>query len=121
MMEPQPPAWWEPPKETFPPSRPPQLPSRPRYRELRPVRWPMVMLGIGGALVWFVVVGIAASASRGTLLAGTLAAVALASVVTWVLAWKGDVGLSIGVAVIVGFVLAVTMTLGGSWAFSTVS
>jgi hypothetical protein len=78
----------------------------------------MVMLGIVSAVLWFVVVAIA---SWGAPLAGALAGVFAGALATGVLAWKGDVGLSIGTGIIVGFVLSLTMVIGSSSVFASLN
>ena len=107
MRETQPPDWWQPPAA-------PVRESRPVYREPRPVRWSMVLLGVVASVIWYVVVAIASS---GVLLPGILAGMLVGGAVTAVLAWRGDPGLSIGVAIMVGFVLSLTILIEGSSLF----
>jgi hypothetical protein len=114
VREPQPPPWWQPPREPLVPAGP----VRPQYREVRPVRWPMVGLGVACGVLWFAVVAIASS---GALLAGVLAGLFAGTAATAVLAWKGDLGLSIGAGIVVGFVLAVTIVIGSSSLFGSLN
>jgi hypothetical protein len=107
MRETQPPDWWQPPTA-------PVRESRPGYREQRPVRWSMVLLGVVASAFWYVVVAIASS---GVLLPGILAGMLVGAAATALLAWRGDPGLSIGSAIMVGFVLSLTILIGGSSLF----
>jgi hypothetical protein len=107
MWETQPPDWWQ-------PSAAPVRDSRPVYREQRPVRWSMVLLGVVASVIWYVVVAIASS---GALLPGILVGMLVAAIATALLAWRGDPGLGIGAAIMVGFVLSLTILIGGSSLF----
>jgi hypothetical protein len=78
----------------------------------------MVLLGVVSAVVWFAVVAIA---SGDSLLGGILAGILAGAVATGVLAWKGDYGLSIGSAVVVGFVLSLTIVIGSSSVFASLN
>jgi hypothetical protein len=82
--------------------RPISPPPRPYFRERRPVHWWTVLIGITASVIWYVLIG--AAAWDGTsLLLGTLAGMVLAGGAAWALVWKGDPGLGIGLAMMIGF------------------
>ena len=111
MHETRPPDWWQPPTV-------PVRENRPVYREARPVRWSMVTLGALVSAIWYAVVAIASS---GALLPGILAGMLVGLVATALLTWRGDPGLGIGAAIMVGFVLSLTILIGGSSLFVQLS
>jgi len=98
--EPRPPAWWQPPEQPTP--RPTQHPSRPFFRECRPVHWWTVLIGITASVIWYVLIAVAAWNST-SLLFGTAAGMVLAGAAAWTLVAKGDPGLGIGLAMMIGF------------------
>ncbi len=79
-----------------------QPPLRPFFRERRPVHWWTVLVGITASVIWYVLIGAAAWSST-SLLFGTLAGMALAGAAAWAMVWKGDPGLGIGLAMMIGF------------------
>lgn len=108
MTEPQPPAWWQPPSESAPwTGHSDYGPQRPHYRERRPVQWWTVLVGLAGGVVWFGLVSIASRGSTTALVVGLLVGAVIALLAVAVLAWKGDVGLSIGLAMVTGLTAAV--------------
>ena len=113
MSEPQPPDWWRPPVQPVPLGRPPE---RPRFRESRPVRWWMVLLGVVASALWYVLIGVA-SWSVVSFIVGMLAGMLLAAVASWLLTWKGDSGLGVGVGMMLGLALAFTIVLWGFYTF----
>jgi hypothetical protein len=106
VSEPQPPAWWQP-----PPAQPPHPRAydvlRPVYRERRPVRWWTVLLGLAGSVVWFALVAIASRGTPASMTSGLVVGAVVAGVAIWVLAWKGDVGLSVGISMVSGLTMGV--------------
>ncbi len=113
MSEPQPPEWWQPPPQPLPLARPPQRPPRPYYRERRPVHWWTVLLGVVASVIWYVLIG-AAAWSGTSLIVGMLVGMGLASAATWILVWKGDPGLGIGLGMMIGFTMSF-MFFVASW------
>lgn len=87
----------------------PSGPARPTYREPYPVRGAAVAAGIGGAVVWLLVFG---------LLGGQLATYAwwtiFAGLVAWLiavlLAWAGDRGVAVGIAIATALGWAIAAT-----------
>jgi hypothetical protein len=77
------------------------------YREARPARWWTILLGLGGSVVWFALVAIASRGTVTSLVAGLVLGAAVAGVAVWVLAWKGDVGLSVGISMAAGLTISV--------------
>jgi hypothetical protein len=111
MSEPQPPAWFQPPAQPFRPRPAFEYPERPHYRERRPVMWWTVLVGVVASVVWYVLIG-AAAWSLTSLVVGMVVGMALAGVATWILTWKGDTGLGIGVAIMIGFTMSFMCFLG---------
>jgi hypothetical protein len=101
VTEPQPPAWWQPPPQ-LPVQRPPERPARPFFRERRPIHWWTVVIGVVASVIWYVLIG-AAAWSGTSLIVGMLVGMALAGVATWLLVWRGDPGLGIGLGMMIGF------------------
>lgn len=65
----------------------------------------MVLIGIVASVVWYVLIG--AAAWNGTsFVVGMLVAVALAGIATYVLIWRGDTGLGVGLGMMIGFALS---------------
>lgn len=90
--------------------RPPPPPRRPRYRESRPVRALGVLAGIGGALLWFVLL-LLASWSATSFVVCQLIGMIVAGIAAAVLLWRGDRGAAVGIASVIGF--AMTWTVFG--------
>ena len=111
MTEPEPPPWFQPPDQPVPARPALEFPERPRYRERRPVIWWAVLLGVVASVIWYVLIG-AAAWSGTSLVVGMLIGMALAGVATLVLVWKGDTGLGIGLAIMVGFAMSFMVFLG---------
>jgi hypothetical protein len=95
---------------------PPASPQRPHYRERRPVRWWSVLVGVGVTLVYFVLVGLV-SWSPGSFVTLLLVAVLLAAGVVSTLVSRGDRGIGVGVAMVTGAALGVTITVFAWGAF----
>ena len=114
--EPRPPAWWQPPRQEPPRQRAPEQrglerPARPHYRERRPVYWWTVVIGVVASVIWYVLIG-AAAWSATSLILGMLVGMALAGVATWLLTWRGDPGLGIGLGIMIGFAMSLMVFLG---------
>jgi hypothetical protein len=112
------PAMWDPQPHHAPPgyvptSTPLPAPRRPRYRESGQVRWWAVLVGVGVAIVYFVLVGLV-SWSLASLVGFFLIAILLACAAVVTLLTRGDRGIGVGVAAVTGAALAVT-TLVLAW------
>ena len=79
----------------------PARPSRPTYREPLPVRPAGVWLGVIAGAVWMALFGLVATNLRGYLWT-TLGAGVAAWLVALLLAWRGDRGAAVGVALASG-------------------
>lgn len=87
---------------------PPPPGPAPRYRERRPVRWWMVLAGVGGSVVWYLLITLLTwSVSSFVLL--MLLGMLVAGGATGVLVWRGDRGLAVGVGSMVGVALSYTV------------
>jgi hypothetical protein len=115
MSEPQPPAWFQPPPpQHFAPRPALEMPERPHYRERRPVFWWTVLIGVVASVVWYVLIG-AAAWSVTSLIVGMIVGMVLAGAATWILTWKGDTGLGIGLAIMIGFTASFMVFLGACY------
>jgi len=107
------PGAWDPAPHRPPPGYVPQpaqppAPRRPQYRESGAVRWWGVLIGVCVSLVYYVLVGLV-SWSTTSLVSLLLAAVLLAGSAAAVLLTRGDRGMGVGVAVVSGAALSVTI------------
>lgn len=96
--------------QPFVPPPPPSGPA-PRYRERRPVRWWMVLAGVGGSVVWYLLIALLTRSPSSFVLMMLLGMIA-AGVATWVLAWRGDRGLAVGIGAMIGVALSATVVGG---------
>ena len=93
----------------------PGAPPRPVYREPHPVRSGPLFAGLAATVVWFALFGglahDLASYAWWTIVAGVSA-----WLVAIVLAWRGDRGVSVGIALAGGFGLSIAMAfVAGRW------
>jgi hypothetical protein len=88
----------------------PSGPPRPTYREPHPIRVGAVLAGAGAAAVWLLVFALLATSARGFVWL-VLAAAAVAWLVALVLAYVGDRGVAVGVALSAGAGMAIAVTL----------
>lgn len=102
-----PPAYGAPPGLPFGPPPPPPGPP-PRFRERRPVRWWMVLAGVGGSVLWYLLITLLSWSAPSFVLLMLLGMIT-AGAGTWVLLWRGDRGLAVGVGAMVGVALSYTV------------
>jgi hypothetical protein len=88
----------------------PSGPPRPIYREPLPVRPGAVALGVVAGLLWMMLFGLLASTARGYAWL-TIGSGVLAWLVALLLVRLGDRGAAVGVALSVGFGLAVVAVM----------
>lgn len=80
------------------------------------MHWGSVLIGVVASLTWYVLIG-TASWSATSFVVSMVIGMALAGLATWILAWKGDPGLGIGIGMMIGVTLSFLVFLGGCYAF----
>jgi hypothetical protein len=106
---PPPPAGFPQPVQRPPSGLLPGLPPRPVYREPHPVRAASVLSGLGAALLWFALFGGLAHDLAGYAWWSIVAALA-AWAAALALAFFGDRGVAVGIALASGLGLSIAMT-----------